>query len=122
MHPAKEGFSALPFFDEFDLSTVDVLLISQYVRPLFYLLHIHVGNHTPPGGQSRMTTCEAFGSGSLLPGSVSNNTFVPCTYEISEKPNTIQRHAFISCPTVSSSFLRIRLFFRAALLHGYRSD
>jgi cleavage and polyadenylation specificity factor subunit 3 len=29
MHPAKEGFSALPFFDEFDLSTVDVLLISQ---------------------------------------------------------------------------------------------
>lgn len=31
MHPAKEGFSALPFFDEFDLSTVDVLLISQYV-------------------------------------------------------------------------------------------
>jgi len=32
MHPAKEGFSALPFFDEFDLSTVDVLLISQYVK------------------------------------------------------------------------------------------
>lgn len=31
MHPAKEGFSALPFFDEFDLSTVDVLLVSQYV-------------------------------------------------------------------------------------------
>lgn len=34
MHPAKEGFSALPFFDEFDLSTVDILLISQYVIPL----------------------------------------------------------------------------------------
>lgn len=32
MHPAKEGFSALPFFDEFDLSTVDILLISQYVE------------------------------------------------------------------------------------------
>ena len=32
MHPAKEGFSALPFFDEFDLSTVDILLISQYVH------------------------------------------------------------------------------------------
>lgn len=32
MHPAKEGFSALPFFDEFDLSTVDILLISQYVN------------------------------------------------------------------------------------------
>lgn len=32
MHPAKEGFAALPFFDEFDLSTVDILLISQYVN------------------------------------------------------------------------------------------
>jgi hypothetical protein len=31
MHPAYEGLSAMPFYDEFDLSTVDVLLISQYV-------------------------------------------------------------------------------------------
>jgi cleavage and polyadenylation specificity factor subunit 3 len=31
MHPAKDGFAALPFFDDFDLSTVDILLISQYV-------------------------------------------------------------------------------------------
>jgi hypothetical protein len=38
MHPAKEGFSALPFFDEFDLSTVDILLISQYVEYLVSLL------------------------------------------------------------------------------------
>ncbi|EEP78089.1 predicted protein [Uncinocarpus reesii 1704] len=30
MHPAKEGFAALPFFDEFDLSTVDVLLVSHF--------------------------------------------------------------------------------------------
>ncbi|KZZ95195.1 endoribonuclease ysh1 [Ascosphaera apis ARSEF 7405] len=30
MHPAKEGYSALPFFDEFDLSTIDVLLISHF--------------------------------------------------------------------------------------------
>jgi Cft2 family RNA processing exonuclease len=37
MHPAKEGFSALPFFDEFDLSTVDILLISQYVKCSFPL-------------------------------------------------------------------------------------
>jgi cleavage and polyadenylation specificity factor subunit 3 len=29
MHPAYEGLAALPFYDEFDLSTVDVLLISQ---------------------------------------------------------------------------------------------
>lgn len=36
MHPAKEGFAALPFFDEFDLSTVDILLISQYVRTFLF--------------------------------------------------------------------------------------
>ncbi|KAI9660641.1 MAG: endoribonuclease ysh1 [Bathelium mastoideum] len=29
MHPAHEGISALPFYDDFDLSTVDVLLISH---------------------------------------------------------------------------------------------
>ncbi|EEH50497.1 endoribonuclease ysh1 [Paracoccidioides brasiliensis Pb18] len=30
MHPAKEGFAALPFFDDFDLSSVDILLISHF--------------------------------------------------------------------------------------------
>ena len=29
MHPAYDGLSALPYYDDFDLSTVDVLLISQ---------------------------------------------------------------------------------------------
>jgi cleavage and polyadenylation specificity factor subunit 3 len=29
MHPAYDGIAALPFYDDFDLSTVDVLLISQ---------------------------------------------------------------------------------------------
>lgn len=29
VHPAYEGFAALPFYDEFDLSTVDILLITQ---------------------------------------------------------------------------------------------
>lgn len=29
MHPAYDGQAALPFYDEFDLSTIDVLLISQ---------------------------------------------------------------------------------------------
>ena len=29
MHPAYDGINALPFYDEFDLSTVDVLLIIQ---------------------------------------------------------------------------------------------
>ena len=32
MHPAKDGFAALPFFDDFDLSEIDILLISQYVQ------------------------------------------------------------------------------------------
>jgi len=31
VHPAYEGIASLPFYDEFDLSTVDILLISQYV-------------------------------------------------------------------------------------------
>lgn len=29
MHPAYDGLAALPFYDDFDLSTVDILLISQ---------------------------------------------------------------------------------------------
>jgi len=29
MHPGYDGYAALPYYDEFDLSTVDVLLISQ---------------------------------------------------------------------------------------------
>lgn len=29
MHPGYDGLQALPFYDDFDLSTVDVLLISQ---------------------------------------------------------------------------------------------
>jgi hypothetical protein len=28
----------MPFYDDFDLSTVDLLLISQYVRSLFFCL------------------------------------------------------------------------------------
>ncbi|KAF1985221.1 metallo-beta-lactamase superfamily protein [Aulographum hederae CBS 113979] len=30
MHPAYEGLSAMPFWDEFDISTVDILLISHF--------------------------------------------------------------------------------------------
>jgi len=33
MHTGREGMSAMPYFDDFDLSTVDILLISQYVSP-----------------------------------------------------------------------------------------
>ncbi|KAI9817482.1 MAG: endoribonuclease ysh1 [Pycnora praestabilis] len=30
IHPAYDGFQALPFYDDFDLSTVDILLISHF--------------------------------------------------------------------------------------------
>lgn len=40
MHPAKDGFAALPFFDDFDLSTVDILLISQYVKRFFFRIFV----------------------------------------------------------------------------------
>ena len=44
MHPAYEGLAAMPFYDEFDLSTVDVLLISQYVFAHFaFQRQYHVG-------------------------------------------------------------------------------
>lgn len=37
MHTGREGMAAMPYFDDFDLGTVDILLISQYVHhsPLF---------------------------------------------------------------------------------------
>jgi hypothetical protein len=98
MHPAKEGFSALPFFDEFDLSTVDVLLISQYVSPSFFALHelqslesvrLFVQVLTSPDvrlgliWQSTVGTC-LDGSTYFLPGYIG-------------EPNTIECHANISC-------------------------
>jgi hypothetical protein len=50
MHPAHEGLSAMPFYDEFDLSTVDVLLISQYV-------YVHSGRHFYRGGRALAHRC-----------------------------------------------------------------
>lgn len=32
MHTGREGMAAMPYFDDFDLGTVDILLISQYVQ------------------------------------------------------------------------------------------
>jgi cleavage and polyadenylation specificity factor subunit 3 len=29
IHPAFDGLAALPFYDEFDLGTVDILLMTQ---------------------------------------------------------------------------------------------
>ncbi|KAI6778787.1 Endoribonuclease-like protein [Emericellopsis cladophorae] len=34
-HPAYDGLAALPFYDDFDLSTVDILLISQSIDYVF---------------------------------------------------------------------------------------
>ena len=31
IHPAYSGMAALPYFDEIDPSTIDVLLVTQYV-------------------------------------------------------------------------------------------
>lgn len=49
MHPAKDGYAALPFFDDFDLSEVDILLISQYVRPFLSLHTPFYGSQTGHG-------------------------------------------------------------------------
>ena len=38
IHPAYSGMAALPYFDEIDPSTIDVLLITQYVFSLILLL------------------------------------------------------------------------------------
>lgn len=37
MHTGKEGTEAMPYFDTFDLETIDILLISQYVLPFPFL-------------------------------------------------------------------------------------
>lgn len=38
MHTGREGMAAMPYFDDFDLGLVDILLISQYVHPTPLLL------------------------------------------------------------------------------------
>lgn len=38
MHTGKEGTEAMPYFDTFDLETIDILLISQYVFPFIFIL------------------------------------------------------------------------------------
>jgi hypothetical protein len=40
MHTGKEGTEAMPYFDTFDLETIDILLISQYVLPFSFQRHI----------------------------------------------------------------------------------
>ena len=36
LHPAYTGIAALPFFDEIDPSTIDLLLITQYAQQYSY--------------------------------------------------------------------------------------
>lgn len=38
MHTGREGMAAMPYFDDFDLGTVDILLISQYVNHFLLFL------------------------------------------------------------------------------------
>lgn len=52
MHPAYDGLASLPYYDEFDLSTVDVLLISQYVTTCSLLWELHALS-TPLGADER---------------------------------------------------------------------
>lgn len=41
VHPAHSGMASLPFIDDLDWSTVDALLITQFVPtlPIIYFLH-----------------------------------------------------------------------------------
>ena len=58
MHPAYDGYAALPYYDEFDLSTVDVLLISQYVASsLIRCKHVNVGAFWIEGGTDDVGAC-----------------------------------------------------------------
>lgn len=38
IHPAYSGMAALPYFDEIDPATIDVLLVTQYVPLLLVLV------------------------------------------------------------------------------------
>ena len=61
MHPAYEGLSAMPFYDEFDLSTVDVLLISQYVSAFCFVFSVdwweELGASLESGDGAQSTLC-----------------------------------------------------------------
>lgn len=54
MHTGREGMAAMPYFDDFDLGTVDILLISQYVYPY---LPCHLSQTTGMSLVARMRRC-----------------------------------------------------------------
>jgi hypothetical protein len=98
MHPAKEGFSALPFFDEFDLSTVDILLISQYVGHLvslllFFLLAVML--FTP------RVRCCFVSDGFIEPLDLSSGMTLPANKLPSSSPSCIQEAQYNSIHLVS---------------------
>jgi hypothetical protein len=98
MHPAKEGFSALPFFDEFDLSTVDILLISQYVGHLVSLLLFFL--------LAEMLSCPILhrcfvGDGFIEPLDLSSGMTLPANNSPSSSPSCIQEAQYNSIHLVS---------------------
>ena len=105
MHTGREGFSALPFYDNFDLSSVDILLISQYVDrsplPQHLLSSISIGQFS----QGRIIVkC-----GSLLRflWRYAHNPAVskPCLYlEYISKYNFFLTSVLCSCPLLFSSY------------------
>lgn len=114
MHPAKEGFSALPFFDEFDLSTVDILLISQYV---IYSSPLYLQS---PSWSIAIPACHmvpsVFGS-LILDKSVFSGSLVLIDAElisshVYEKHNT-NYTSYLSCAPNVSLYLFIALAFLA---------
>ena len=50
MHTGKEGTEAMPYFDTFDLETIDILLISQYVLSFPFFVSAVVDKHLEEGG------------------------------------------------------------------------
>ena len=50
MHTGKEGTEAMPYFDTFDLETIDILLISQYVLSFPFSVSAVVDKHLEEGG------------------------------------------------------------------------
>ena len=50
MHTGKEGTEAMPYFDTFDLETIDILLISQYVLSFPFSAGAIVDKHLEENG------------------------------------------------------------------------
>lgn len=97
MHPAKEGFSALPFFDEFDLSTVDILLISQYVLVSLLLSpHFVVGF---PGCQRVLRHGDGMRKPSGINGGIALSAIQPLLFSCIQKTQYNSIHFVFRVPS-----------------------